>query len=383
VTGPSDDFDGRSESGPDDAELSRRFAQFSATSAPRAPLYAALSVGISRDPALHGLLATAPPTQRMPVLLFAAVHRLLLDEPGHPLASWYPNLTVDHRAPSDRALLPTFSAFVAERRDELVRILHRRTTQTNEVGRCALLLPAFGMLAAEVGPLAHLDVGASGGLNLLLDRYRYEYAPRSANGIAAAVTVVGEPSPVVIRTETTGDVPFPATMPTVGTRCGIDRTPVDVTDDGEARWLEACVWPDQADRFHRLVEAIGIAREHPPELLAGDAVGSLAPAVERIARAGHPVVTNSWVLNYLTSAERVAYLAELERLGTAGDLSWVYAEAPALIPELPNEPDPVDPHRTVLSMVRWRNGERRVDHLASCHPHGFWIQWRGGSTSER
>ena len=52
-----------------------------------------------------------------------------------------------------------------------------RSTQTNEIGRCALLLPAFGLVAAEVGALAHLDVGTSAGLNLLLPRYRYRYEP--------------------------------------------------------------------------------------------------------------------------------------------------------------------------------------------------------------
>ena len=35
-----------------------------------------------------------------------------------------------------------------------------------------------------------------------------------------------------------------------------------------------------------------------------------------------------------------------------------------------------DPHRTVLSMARWRGGRRTVEHLATCHPHGFWIHWR-------
>lgn len=378
MAGPSEVPDGRAADDVPDAELSRRFARFAHTATPRAPLYAALSVVISRDPALYGLLRAAPPTQRLPVLLFAAVHDLLLDEPDHPLAAWYPNLTADHRAPSERALSATFTEFVAERHDEVLGRLRSRTTQTNEVGRCALLLPALGLVAAEVGPLGHLDVGASGGLNLLLDRYRYEYAPRGTEGAVdpGPVTGVGDPSPVVIRTEITGEVPLPAAMPEIASRYGIDRSPIDVTDDGEARWLEACVWPDQAVRFHRLVAAIGIARQHPPELLVGDAVTSLAPAVERLARTGHPVVTNTWVLNYLTADERIAYLAELDRLGAARDLSWVYAEAPALIPELPNGPDPADPHRTVLSLVRWRDGARRVDHLATCHPHGFWIQWR-------
>ena len=33
-------------------------------------------------------------------------------------------------------------------------------------------------------------------------------------------------------------------------------------------------------------------------------------------------------------------------------------------------------HRSVLSMVRWRDGKRSVAHLATVHPHGFWMHWR-------
>ena len=42
--------------------------------------------------------------------------------------------------------------------------------------------PRSGCLAAEVGPLAHLDVGSSAGLNLLIDRYRYRYEPGGTVG---------------------------------------------------------------------------------------------------------------------------------------------------------------------------------------------------------
>jgi hypothetical protein len=354
-----------------DDDSARRFADFSSTAHPRAPLYVALSAAIARDPELAGLLRDAPETQRMPVLLFACIHALVLDEPDHELAEWYPNLTPDHRSPTDRALVPTFERFVDEHRSRLSELLATRTTQTNEVGRCGLFLPAFGLIADEVGPIAHLDVGASGGLNLLLDRFQFRY---TSDG--RITHLVGGPSAVVVTVATTGDVPIPRTLPSIVARCGVDRQPIDVTDDVEARWLEACVWPDQPERFHRLVAAIDIARSAPPELLAGDAVASLAPAIERLGGRGHPVVTNSWVLNYLTAEDRIAYLDELDRIGAERDLSWVYAEAPALIPELPNGPDPRDPQRTVLSMVRWRNGDRVVDHLATCHPHGFWMQWR-------
>lgn len=352
-------------------ELRRQFEHFAATSSPRAPLYAALSTVIARDNDLYGLLRHAPPTQRLPVLLFACVHELVIEQPQHPLANWYPNLTAIPRSPTDRALAPTFRSFVALHHERLVQLLSTRTTQTNEVGRCGSFLPALGLIGDEVGPIGLLDVGTSGGLNLLLDRYEYRF-----RGPDGAERSVGGPSTVSITVDVTGEVPVPAAIPTIAARCGIDQRPIDVTDDGEARWLEACAWPDQADRFHRLIAAIEIARANPPEILAGDAVASLGPAVERIGTQAHPVVTNSWVLNYLTSEQRIAYLAELERIGAARDLSWVYAEAPAHIPELPNEPDPKSAHRTVLSIVRWRAGKRFVDHLATVHPHGFWMHWR-------
>ena len=355
----------------DGSTFARQFDEFAATCERRAPLYSSLSSGIAQDPELAGLLRFAPPTQRLPVLLFAVVHHLVLEDPSSALGRWYPNLTHEPRPPADADLMPTFGAFVDTNIDEIRVLLATRSTQTNEVGRCGFFLPALGIVAAEVGPLAHIDVGASGGLNLLLDRFEYRYTDAEGN-----VGHVGAPSTVLLEVQTTGPVPIPDHLPTIAAGCGIDRSPIDVTDEIEARWLEACVWPDQADRFHRLVAAIDIARRHRPELIVGDAVEALAPTVERLGEFGHPVVTNSWVLNYLTPAARVAYLAELDRIGSRRDLSWIYAEAPALIPELPNEPDPKDAQRTVLSLARWRNGTRTVDHLATCHPHGFWIHWR-------
>jgi hypothetical protein len=355
----------------DDPLLARQFAAFEATARTRAPLYAALAAGIAHDAGLSGLLASTPSTQRLPVLLLAAVHDLLLADPDHDLASWYPNLTAQPRRSDDPRLMPTFADFVAERSGALQRLLSTRTTQTNEVGRCGFLLPVLGIVAAEVGPLSVIDVGASGGLNLLLDHFEYRY--RTTGG---TTTTLGAPSTVVIEVDLTGSVPVPTMLPTIVARRGIDLDPIDVSDESEARWLEACVWPDQADRFHRLVAAIGIARDHPPQVVAGDAVSTLRSVVEEMAGTGHPVVVNTWVLNYFTAEDRLDYLAELEHLGTEHDLSWIYAEAPSLVPELPTSPDPKGADRTVLSLVRWRRGIRTVDHLATVHPHGFWIDWR-------
>ena len=358
-----------------DQVLREHFESLARTSLPRAPLNAALCAAIAADPSLYGLMRHAPPTQLNPVLLLACVHASLLEDQDHPLAAWYPNLVAEPRGVDAPGLSEALADLVARRCDTIVELLRTRSTQTNEVGRSAMLLLAFALVADEVGPVGHLDVGTSAGLNLLLDRFAYRYHPRHDPD---RVETVGAPSEVTITASTSGDPPIPRRLPVVAARCGIDRRPIDVGDDDEARWLEACVWPDQTDRFERLRAAIAIARRSPPEVLVGDAVATLARGVDAVGRGAHPVVTNSWVLNYFTGDRRAAYLAELERLGSDRDLSWIWFESPLLTPELPAPDDgSVDPSATVLSLARWRDGRRSVEHLAVCHPHGYWIRWLG------
>ena len=79
-----------------------------------------------------------------------------------------------------------------ERRDDLEALYATHNTQTNEVGRCGFLLPMFGLVAARARrPLAMIEAGASAGLNLLFDRYGYEYG---------AGRFIGDPrAPVLMR----------------------------------------------------------------------------------------------------------------------------------------------------------------------------------------
>jgi hypothetical protein len=371
------------DSGLDDRnrEFAAWFGTLASEAETRAPVHAALCRGVSADPDIAGLLSYAPPTQQLSVLLMAAIHFVLIGSPDAHLGAWYPNIARRHGvAPrpidDEPALRAALHDFVDEHRDRLIELVSTRSTQTNEVGRCALFLPAFGIVEAEVGPFAHLDVGASGGLNLNLDRYDYVYEPggtvRSMNDDEGDAG-----SSVVLTCGTRGDVPLARRVPTIVARCGIDLSPIDLADDDEARWLEACVWPDQLDRFDRLVAAIDIARRHPVEVVAGDAVELLAAQVGRLANDAHPVITNSWVLSYFTAERRADYVAELDRMGSRQDLTWVFAESPAHAPGLPVPPDRADATGTELTMVRWRSGARTVEHLASCHPHGYWLHWGG------
>jgi hypothetical protein len=344
--------------------LAERFRNFATTStATRAPLYSQLSASVAEDTDLLRLLQAAPEPQQIPVLLFAGVHFMLLEGHRSPLVEHYPNLSTG--TPSGDAST-LFRSFALDHADELTGLISTRHTQTNEVGRCAQFVPPLGLLAAEVGTLAHVDVGTSAGLNLLLPRYSYEYEPGGT---------VGGPSAVHLRCATRGAVPVPAEMPAIAASIGLDLMPIDVLDDDEVRWLEACVWPDQADRFARLVAAIELARSAPPDVRQGDAVADLASVVREAGAHGHPVVTNSWVLNYLPDDVRASYVGELDRIGTEQDVSWIIAEAPAQTPGLPVVTTDPPEEVTVVSLVRWRGGVRTSRRLATTHPHGYWLRW--------
>src|SRR5205085_1814788 len=134
-------------------------------------------------------------------------------------------------------------------------------------------LPAFARVARQTGgPLALVEIGASVGLNLLWDRYGYDYGDGASYGDAG--------SPVRITCTVRGDRrPWvPAVLPRVRYRVGLDLNPVDVRDPEAALWLRALVWPEHAGRAALLQRALEVARRDPPSLIKGDAL-DLLPAV--------------------------------------------------------------------------------------------------------
>lgn len=358
--------------GPRDADVAscqKLFSDFARQTAHGTPLYSRIAEGIAANPELAGLLLIAPVAQRLPVLLLASVHSLVLDEPDSELARYYPNIAGPAVEPGDP--FPAFERLCASRRDQLEDLLATRQTQTNEVGRTALFLPCFGLLADEAGSIAHVDVGSSAGLNLLIPHYDFVYEPGGELRTGASVT---------ITCGTRGPVPIPTRRPVVSAAIGIDPAPIDVTDADQRLWLEACVWPDQVERFDRLTGAIELAREIGVNVVRGDAVNDVTAVIEQVAGAGHPVITTSWVMNYLSADARVAFIRNLDRLSTTTDFSMVYAESPALCPELPGSPAVTGPDQpTAVVIVRWRDGRRIATHVADAHPHGAWMHWNAGT----
>jgi len=343
--------------------LSQLMLDFVGVTDSRAPLYARMARGLAEAPEVLEILAAAPPSKQLPVTLFAAIHDLVLAEVSEPLAAWYPNLTPTPRTDDP---VPSMLEFCARRRAELVELVGTRTPQTNEIGRSALLLIGLSRVAEDVGPLAQLDIGASAGLNLLADRFSYDYAGHRLGTGAIKLTcgIRGKPRPGRL----------PVRMPQITSRVGLDANPVDVGDVEQVRWLEACVWPDQKDRFERLRLALSEASEANLDVIRGDAVDDLPQAIARLGP-GHPVLTTSWVLNYLGEAGQRQFMQAADELGCSRDMSLVCYEAPNLTPGLDWPQDQAAEDLSVLRLFTWRDRRRSDAVLAKGHPHGYWLTW--------
>ncbi len=237
-----------------------------------------------------------------------------------------------------------------------------RRTQTNEVGRCAILLPLFTALPQT---LALLEVGASAGLCLLVDRYRYDYG----RGI-----IREENSPVLLRCEPRGSsTPVPNHLPEVVCRRGIDLDPVDLRDEHATRWLEALVWPGEGDRLARLRCAIEVTGEDPPRVVKADLRADLREIVADVPRGATLVVFHCAVLAYVPSEDRDTFAAEVARLRAV----WVANEGARVLPAVRRQlgDDELAEHQAHFLLSR--DGSP----IAWADPHGSWLEWRGDGIS--
>lgn len=221
--------------------------------------------------------------------------------------------------------------------------------QTNEVGRSALLMGGLLTLAAQVPqPVELLELGASAGLNLLLDRYGYELGGRS----------FGDPSSTVrLKPQWQGPAPSEAKV-TVAGRRGVDINPLDSRRDAER--LLAYVWADQQERLARLKAALAIASADPPRVDKADAADWLE---ERLAEPVQPGVTrvvfHTVAFDYFPQETQERIVRAVEAAGAKAPLAWLRFE--------PEE------DRFKLRLRVWPDGEDRL--LAEGHPHGSVVHW--------
>lgn len=315
------------------AELYLRFARVQARG--ESPIYERLALAVACDDAMLSLLGAVELRRRQPNLLFGALrwHDVPVEHPGASLA------------------------WVRAHPEPILEILRTRRTQTNEAGRCAVHLPALARLPQ---PLALIEVGASAGLCVIPDRWRYHYF-----GPTTDRTIGAPDSPVTLDCAVAGPVPLPPEPPTIVWRAGLDLEPIDAADPDARRWLRCLVWPEHEERAARLDAALHVAAEAAPRIERGHLLDDLPALLAQLPDDATPVVLHSATLTYLDPSERVAFRALVAEHGA----HRVGCEGVDVLPDLTAQlpPDVDGTGRMLLSL------DDQV--LGIAHPHGHSLSW--------
>ncbi len=344
-------------------DLPRRFRRFAELECRgSSPLYEWLSTRIADDPQVLELAARCNPGQPAPNLFLGAAHLVLLDNPDHPLSAYYSSLA---DSPEDRqAAYPHFRSLCLDHRERIVETVSTRRVQTNEVGRCAVLLPAFAIVAehAAARETAFVEVGASAGLNLLWNRFHYEYGEQVSWGdpstpVRLACEPRGEPLPAI-----------PEAMPRIAMRVGIDLDPVDVGDADAVAWLRALIWPEHRHRVAALEGALRIVGSGRPTLIAADALDALPGVLDGVPPGAATCVFHTHTLNQFPPEARRRFGKILDEFGARRDLYVVSIERQGVQQERVG---------ALLELTAYERGHKTTRPLGRCDNHGMWLEWFG------
>ncbi|MDW4550834.1 DUF2332 family protein [Defluviimonas sp. D31] len=292
------------------------------------------------------------PTSRgasVPLRLAGALHGLVLERRVPDLAALYPPAQV-----ADDALWTAVgSAVIAEEAWIDRRLDH--APQTNEVGRSAFLIAAARWLAARTGlPLELSELGASAGLNLLLDRYALSVGDRWFGP---------QDAPLRLSPDWRGSTPEDVALHVVG-RAGADLAPPDPV--AERTRLLSFIWPDQPERLARMRAALDEAARLRPRVERSDAIDFLERRLAATVEGRLHMVFHTVAWQYFPETARargtVLLAAAGRRSSAAAPIALVAMEADGGGPG------------AGLTITLWPGGMRHD--VGRADFHGRWIDWR-------
>jgi hypothetical protein len=256
----------------------------------------------------------APHAAVIQLRLLAGVFRLVLTDRAPELRPYYPCLGgTDPASQAWPVMREVIAAHIVE--------LHEAPTvapQTNEVGRAAALLAGlFDIVAASgVHRIALLELGASAGLNLFVDRYRFEGRDWRFGPADSPVQLIGAiEGPVKLQSFEIVD------------RAGCDLHPVDVGTSAGRLLLTSFVWPFDLHRHERLAAALRVAESQSQVRIDHAAASDWLPhTLGVVSPNALPVVWHSITQLYWPSAELAAVEVILDRYGTEHRLAEVSME---------------------------------------------------------
>ena len=321
------------------------------------PLYGRLLQRAAEDAAAGGIAMTIlaeravdPPFTALALRLMAAVHRLVLSGQAPRLAAFYPSAGGTPGAGDADAFMDVLREHAGALAEGVLR-----PCQTNEPARSAALLGGFLSVARDTGlPLRILEVGASAGLNLRWDHFRYEHEGESWGPADSPVKLTG-----------VYESPPPLNVPAmVVERRGCDPRPQDPGREETRLNLVSSAWPDQVERFHALEGALEVARRVPATVDEADGVTWVATQLAEPRPGVATVVYHSIVMQYMGEAGRARFVEELAAAGqralAGAPLAWLSFE-------------PGGDGRGHVNLTTWPGGEQRL--VATAGYHGRPVRW--------
>jgi hypothetical protein len=247
-----------------------------------------------------------------PLLILAALRAEAMAVDRHPLARALATESPDALAVTRETLLKALSPG----RIALWCALATRTMQTNDVSRAVVWKwpAALAGCNSAARPLGLVDVGASGGLNLIADRLPLAWD--QSNGARV---------PVVIN-------------PDVCLRVGFDIRPLDFRVDSDLAWARACIWAGDVHRMTQFDRAVSEWRasdrlKAPPVLRVMNATFVASRLTELLARVpndGLLIVYQSLVRDYIETDKQGRYEEAMRRWIAGvprGRAAWIELEA--------------------------------------------------------
>jgi hypothetical protein len=262
---------------------------------------------------------------------------------------------------ADQAQVDALVEQVVTRHDADLLGWFESAPQTNEAGRSSSFVAALHWLAGRVIPnFELLEIGSSAGMNLLIDRWRYDLG-----GVISGP----DDAPVTIRPEWRGPPP-PSAPFAIGSVRGCDLNPIDVRDDAAADRLRAYIWPEMPERFARMDAGIEMIRQHSVNLVKADAADWIEAQLSLPQEAGVTrTLMHSIVWQYLPDAVQARITAAMEQAAKSATeqrpLAWIALETNRAT------------MRHELHVRHWPRDGAAVQ-LAEAHAHGLWVEWRGG-----
>ena len=296
-----------------------------------------------------------PLEDALPLRLAGGFHHLHLTGSDDRLTPVYRGILTDQSQVDETVLA------VVRDHDEKLLPWFDSPPQTNEAGRSASFMVGLKWLSGRLGPKFELnELGASAGINSMMDRYHYDLGDVSA----------GPPnSPMQIKPEWRGNSPpdHPVEITSIQ---GCDQAPINLSDPAMALRVKSYVWPENSDRIERMDAAISLASEQRPEIAKMDAADWVDMRLDSAQQEGVVrVFHHSIVWQYIPKDRQDRISDALSAVGASGTadrpLAWMSLETNR------------ETFRHELMITYWDGSEQSgTTHLlGQAQAHGTWVEW--------